>query len=64
MVKVSTLFYVLENLEGKKDEVIDLEEILEMEQRYLKGILGMIDRAGMEVSPSLVENILKTAGSM
>ncbi len=64
MVNVSTLFYVLENLEGKKDELIDLEEILEMEQHYLKGLLGMIDRAGMEVNPSLVENILKTAGSM
>ncbi len=35
MVNVSTLVYVLENLEGKSDELINLEEILELEQKYL-----------------------------
>jgi hypothetical protein len=61
MVNVSTLFYVLENLEGKKDELIDLEEILSMEQKVLKKIFGMIDQAGVEVDPSLVANILQSA---
>jgi hypothetical protein len=61
MVKISTLFYVMENLEGKKEELVDLEEVLEMEGKYLKRIFAMIDQAGMEVSPSLVENILQAA---
>jgi hypothetical protein len=60
MVNVSTLFYVLENLEGKKDELIDLEEILAMEQKVLKRIFEMIDQAGVEVDPSLVENVLQS----
>jgi hypothetical protein len=63
MVNVSTLFYVLENLEEKSDDVIDLEEIHEMEQKYLKGIFGMIDQTGFEVSPSIVKNILQSAGT-
>ena len=51
----------MENLEGKKEELVDLEEVLEMEGKYLKRIFAMIDQAGMEVSPSLVENILQAA---
>ena len=64
MVKVSTLFYVLEDLEGMKEELIDLEEIHKMEQLYLNGLFGRIDRAGMEVNPTLVKNILKSASSL
>jgi hypothetical protein len=63
MVNVSTLFYVLENLEGKSDDVIDFEEIHEMEQKYLKGIFGLIDQAGSEISPTIVKNILQSTGT-
>ena len=61
MVKISTLFYLMENLEGKKEELIDLEEVLEMEQKYLERIFGVIDQAGVEVNPSLVDKILRSA---
>ncbi len=61
MVNVSTLFYVLENLEGKSDDVIDLEEIHELEQKYLKGLFGLIDQAGTKIRPSVIKNILQSA---
>ncbi len=60
MVNVSTLFYVLGSLEGENDEMIDLEEIYDLEQKYLKGLFGMIDQAEIRVRPSLVENILRS----
>ena len=60
MVNVSTLFYVLENLEGKNVDLIDLDEISAMEERYLKGLLGIIDQSGVEVNPSLIKNILRS----
>ena len=63
MVNVSTLFYVLENMEGKNEEVINPEEVHELEQKYLKGLFGIIDRAEIEVSPSLVKNILQSAST-
>jgi hypothetical protein len=63
MVNVSTLCYVLENLEGKNEDVIDLEEIHELEEEFMKGFFGMIDRAPMEISPFLVNKILQSAGT-
>lgn len=63
MVNVSTLVYVLENLEGKSDELINLEEILELEQKYLGKFFEMIDRAKPEVKPELVDKILQAAST-
>jgi len=63
MVNVSTLFYVLENLEGTKEELIDLEEIHELEKKYLTGLFDMIDQAGLDVRPDLIDNILQSAGT-
>jgi hypothetical protein len=63
MVKVSTLFYVLENLEGKKNEVIDLEEIHKLEQKYLTGLFEMIDQAELDIRPDLIDIILQSAGT-
>ncbi len=63
MVNVSTLFYVLENLEGKSTEVIDLEEIQELEEKVLDQLLGMIDYVGIKVPDSVLENILQSTGT-
>lgn len=63
MVNVSTLFYVLENLEGMKNEVIDFEEIHKLEQKYLTGLFSVIDQAGLDVRPDLVHNILQSAST-
>lgn len=63
MVNVSTLFYVLENLEGKSTEVIDLEEIQELEEKVLDQLFGMIDHVGIKVPDSVLENILQSTGT-
>jgi len=61
MVNVSTLFYVLENLEGKDEELILLEEVHELEEKYLNGSFGLLDQAEMVADPALVNKILQTA---
>jgi hypothetical protein len=63
MVKVSTLCYVLENLEGKNEELINLEEIYELEQKYLSGLFGMIDKARLTVRSEVIKNILQSTGT-
>jgi len=63
MVNVSTLFYVLENLEGKRDEIYDLEEIHELERKYMDRLFGILDQAKMEIRPSIIQNILQTTSS-
>ena len=63
MVNVSTLFYVLEYLEGKKEELISFEEVLELEQKYLKELFGLLDQVELEADPALVNRILQTASS-
>ncbi len=63
MVNVSTLVYVLENLEDKSDELINLEEILELEQKYLGKFFEVIDRTKLEVKPALVDKILQAAST-
>ena len=63
MVNVSTLFYVLENLEDQRIETIDLDEIYQLEQKYLKGLFGLVDRENLEVNPAVVKKILQTAGA-
>ena len=63
MVNVSTLFYVLENLGSKNEELIDLDEIHELEQKYINGLFGMIDRARLTVRPEVIKNILQTTST-
>lgn len=59
MVNVSTLFYVLDDLDAKNDAVINLEEIHELEQKYFHGFFGTIDKLSFEVSPGVIKNILQ-----
>jgi hypothetical protein len=63
MVNVSTLFYVLENLEGKDEELICLEEVQQLEENYLNRLFGLLDQAEMIPDPALVNKILQTASS-
>lgn len=63
MVNVSTLVYVLENLESKDGELTKLEELLGEEEAYLKKIFSKIDQSNMQVNPGLVKRILKTAST-
>jgi len=63
MVSVSTLVYVLENLESKDGELTNLEELLGEEEAYLKKIFSKIDQSNMQVNPGLVKRILKTAST-
>jgi len=63
MVNVSTLIYVLENLEGKDEELICLDEIHELEKRYLNGLFGLLDQAEIIPDPALIDKILQISSS-
>ena len=62
MVNVSTLVYVLENYEGKEEELINLEELLE-EEAYVKKIFRKLDDEEIQVNPRLVEQILRSTST-
>ena len=63
MAKISTLFYVLENLEGNEGMIVNPEEIQKMEQMYLDGIFGLMEKAVIEVRPAVIDKILQSVGS-
>ena len=62
MVNVSTLVYVLENYEGK-EELFNLEELLEEEEAYERKIFEKLDELILKVDPRLVQQILKTSST-
>jgi len=64
MVNVSTLVYVLENLESKDGELTDLEDLLREEEAYVKKLFGKLDESNLQVNPGLVKRILKTASTI
>ncbi len=63
MVNVSTLVYVLENLEGKDEKLINLDDLLEQEEAYVKKVFSKLDQSVLQVTPALVDKILKTAST-
>jgi len=63
MVNVSTLFYVLENLESDEGVIFNLEEIHKLEQKYLDGVFGLLEKASMEVRPAIIEKILQSVST-
>ena len=64
MVNVSTLVYVLDNLEGKDEELINLEELLELEETYVKKVFLELDKSALHMTPALVDRILETASTL
>jgi hypothetical protein len=64
MVNVSTLVYVLENLESKDGALTDLEELLREEEAYVNKLFGKLDESNLQVNPGLVKRILKTASTI
>jgi hypothetical protein len=63
MVNVSTLVYVLENLEGKKEEIINLNEVHDLERKYLDGLFARLDRIEMEMNQAIMDKILQAAST-
>ena len=61
MVNVSTLVYVLENLEQERIELFDVKEIFELEESLLGKISGTLDPSDFLASPNLVEEVLRRA---
>ncbi len=47
----------------RMDELINLEELLEEEEAYVKRIFGKLDDSNLQVNPGLVGQILKTAST-
>ena len=64
MVNVSTLVYVLENLESKDGALTDLGELLREEEAYVTKLFGKLDESNLQVNPELVKRILKTASTI
>jgi len=63
MAKISTLFYVLENLESNEGAIINPEEIHKLEQKYLDEVFGLLEKASIEVRPSVIEKILQSVSA-
>ena len=63
MVNVSTLVYVLENLESKERALTNFEELLGEEEAYLKKLFSKLDESDLQVNPGLVKRVLKTAST-
>ena len=63
MVNVSTLVYVLENLESKEGALTNFEELLGEEEEYLKKLFSQLDESDLQVNPGLVKRVLKTAST-
>ena len=60
MANISTLFYVLENLESNEGVIFNPEEIYKLEKKYLDGVFGLLENASMEVRPAVIEKILQS----
>jgi len=63
MAKISTLFYVLENLESNEGVIFNPEEIQKLEQKYLDTVFGLLEKASIEVRPAVIENILQSVST-
>ena len=61
MVSVSTLVYVLENLEHDSNELIDVKEFFELEENIFERISSSLNQSEFLARPDLVNNILKKA---
>ena len=62
MANCSTLVYVLENPDGGKNELIDVNEIFEFEEHLMGKISGILDQSEYLVKPNLVKDVLIRAG--
>ena len=59
MASISTLFYVLENLEHGSHELYDVEEIFRLEQNLLGKIYNVLDQSEFTADPKIVKDILR-----
>jgi hypothetical protein len=59
MVKVSTLFYVLEDIEGRNGKIYDLDDYQEEQETKYTGIMDWLSGLELEVDQKVVDRLLK-----
>jgi len=64
MVKISTLFYVLDDIEERSENVFNLDDYQEEEETEFTDIWEMLDRLQIEVNPQLVDRLMKVLPEM
>ncbi len=64
MVKISTLFYVLDDIEGRSAKVFNLDDYQEDEETEFTDIWEMLDRLQIEVDQQLVDRLMKLLPQM
>lgn len=58
MVKNSTLFYVLEDIEGKKGKIYNLDDYREEEETEYTSIMEWLSRLELEVDQKIVDKLI------
>jgi len=58
MVKVSTLYYICDNLEENKNELIDIEMITSRKNFDYKEVWDFLDHLNFEIDQSIVKRVL------
>jgi len=59
MVKISTLFYVLDDIEGKKEEILDLEDYEGDTKTEYALISDYLDRLIREPDQEVVDRLIR-----
>ena len=64
MVKISTLFYVLDDIEERSGKVFNLDDYQKDEETEFTDIFEMLDRLKIEVDQQLVDRLIKMLPEM
>lgn len=64
MVKISTLFYVLDDIEERSGKIFNLDDYQEDEETEFTDIFEMLDRLQIEVDQRLVDRLIKMLPEM
>lgn len=58
MVKISTLLYICDNLEGDENKLIDLESVTQKEHAEYQEVWDFLDNLSYEVDQDIVKKIM------
>ena len=64
MVKISTLFYVLDDTEGRSEKIFNLDDYQEDEETEFADIMEWLDRLQLEVDQRIIDRIMKLLPEM
>jgi len=64
MVKISTLFYVLDDTEGRSEKIFNLDDYQEDEETEFTDIFELLDKLQIEVDQQIIDRIMKLLPEM